>query len=163
MVEDIFRSMKSLLETRPIYHKRDETIRGHVFCSFLALVLRKELQDRLDVSPDGKSVVFGASNTRGELGVCDLPACTTVRTVTTLQGGPISRWTPDGKGIAFYDVGRGGNLWVQPLDGSAPKQLTHFADNRTIGDFAWSRDGKRLAIARFTVTNDIVLFKGLRR
>lgn len=48
MVEDIFRSMKSLLETRPIYHQRDETIRGHVFCSFLALVLRKELQDRLD-------------------------------------------------------------------------------------------------------------------
>lgn len=48
MVEDIFRSMKSLLETRPIYHKCDETIRGHVFCSFLALVLRKELQDRLD-------------------------------------------------------------------------------------------------------------------
>jgi transposase len=47
MVEDIFRSMKSLLETRPIYHKCDETIRGHVFCSFLALVLRKELQDRL--------------------------------------------------------------------------------------------------------------------
>lgn len=47
MVEAIFRSMKSLLETRPIYHKCDETIRGHVFCSFLALVLRKALQDRL--------------------------------------------------------------------------------------------------------------------
>ena len=48
MVEDILRSMKSLLETRPIYHKCDETIRGHVFCSFLALILRKELQDRLE-------------------------------------------------------------------------------------------------------------------
>lgn len=48
MVEDIFRSMKSLLQTRPIYHKCDETIRGHVFCSFLALVLRKKLQDLLD-------------------------------------------------------------------------------------------------------------------
>ena len=47
MVEDVFRSMKSLLDTRPIYHKCDETIRGHVFCSFLALLLRKELQDRL--------------------------------------------------------------------------------------------------------------------
>jgi len=47
-VEDMFRSMKSLLETRPIYHKCDVTIRGHVFCSFLALVLRKELQDRLE-------------------------------------------------------------------------------------------------------------------
>lgn len=48
MIEDIFRSMKSLLETRPIFHKRDETIHGHVFCTFLALVLRKELQDRLE-------------------------------------------------------------------------------------------------------------------
>jgi hypothetical protein len=48
MVEDVFRSMKSLLETRPIWHKYDQTIRGHVFCSFLALVLRKELQERLE-------------------------------------------------------------------------------------------------------------------
>lgn len=47
MVEAIFRSMKSLLETRPIFHKHDATIRGHVFCSFLALLLCKELQDRL--------------------------------------------------------------------------------------------------------------------
>jgi transposase len=47
-VEEMFRSMKSLLETRPIYHKCDETIRGHVFCSFLALILRKELQDRVE-------------------------------------------------------------------------------------------------------------------
>jgi len=48
MVEAMFRSMKSLLATRPIYHKCDETIRGHVFCSFLALVLRKELLDRIE-------------------------------------------------------------------------------------------------------------------
>jgi hypothetical protein len=47
MVEAIFRATKSVLETRPIYHKCDETIRGHVFCSFLALTLMKELEDRL--------------------------------------------------------------------------------------------------------------------
>jgi hypothetical protein len=46
-VEQLFRSAKSWLATRPIFHKCDATIRGHVFCSFLALVLRKELQDRL--------------------------------------------------------------------------------------------------------------------
>jgi transposase len=40
--------MKSQLATRPIYHKCDETIRGHVFCSFLALLLRHELQTRLE-------------------------------------------------------------------------------------------------------------------
>ena len=38
----------SILETRPIYHKCDQTIRGHVFCSFLALVLLKELLARLE-------------------------------------------------------------------------------------------------------------------
>jgi transposase len=48
-VEQWFRSCKSLLETRPIYHQRDETIRGHVFCSFLAMLLRHELQTRLAV------------------------------------------------------------------------------------------------------------------
>jgi hypothetical protein len=48
MVERIFRDMKSVLQTRPIFHKCDETIRGHVFCSFLALVLRKELEKSLE-------------------------------------------------------------------------------------------------------------------
>ena len=46
-VEEIFRTMKSLLETRPVYHRTDEAIRGHVFCSFLALRLRSELESRL--------------------------------------------------------------------------------------------------------------------
>ncbi len=50
MVEQIMRSIKSVLQSRPIYHKRDETIRGHVFCSFLALVLRKELEHRLEAA-----------------------------------------------------------------------------------------------------------------
>lgn len=47
-VEHVFRDMKSILDTRPIFHQRDETIKGHVFCSFLALVLRKELDRRLE-------------------------------------------------------------------------------------------------------------------
>ena len=47
MVEDLFRTTKSILETRPIYHKCDETIRGHVFCSFLALLLKADLEKRL--------------------------------------------------------------------------------------------------------------------
>lgn len=50
MVERVFRDIKTMLETRPVFHQRGDTIRGHVFCSFLALVLRKELQRRLDTS-----------------------------------------------------------------------------------------------------------------
>jgi len=48
MVEQVFRTTKSILLTRPIYHKCDETIRGHVFCSFLALILKAELLERLE-------------------------------------------------------------------------------------------------------------------
>lgn len=46
-VERLFRAAKTTLETRPIYHQWDATIHGHVFCSFLALVLMDELQRRL--------------------------------------------------------------------------------------------------------------------
>lgn len=49
-VEKVFRDVKSLLNTRPIFHQRDRTIRGHVFCSFLALVLRKELERQLNLA-----------------------------------------------------------------------------------------------------------------
>ncbi len=45
-VEDTFKT-KALLTTRPIFHKTDAAIRGHIFCSFLAVLLRKELFDRL--------------------------------------------------------------------------------------------------------------------
>ena len=45
-VETLFRTAKATFDTRPIFHSSDAAIRGHVFCSFLALVLAKELQDR---------------------------------------------------------------------------------------------------------------------
>jgi hypothetical protein len=46
-VEQSFLAAKALLATRPIFHRTDAAIRGHIFCTFLALVLRKELLDRL--------------------------------------------------------------------------------------------------------------------
>ena len=49
-VERIFRDVKTLLHTRPVYHQKDENIRGHIFCSFLALVLRKEIERRLNAA-----------------------------------------------------------------------------------------------------------------
>lgn len=48
LVEQFFRAAKSMLASRPIYHQRDATIRGHVFCSFLALLLHHELRQRLE-------------------------------------------------------------------------------------------------------------------
>src|SRR3954466_5958311 len=45
-VEQLFRTAKASFDTRPIFHSSDAAIRGHVFCSFLALLLRKELDER---------------------------------------------------------------------------------------------------------------------
>ena len=47
-VERVFRTVKSVVETRPVYHRCDETIMGHIFCSFLALELMKELMGKLE-------------------------------------------------------------------------------------------------------------------
>ena len=46
-VEQSFLASKVLFATRPVFHRTDAAIRGHIFCTFLALVLRKELLDRL--------------------------------------------------------------------------------------------------------------------
>ena len=46
-IERAFQTSKSLFATRPIFHKLDDTIRGHVSCSFLALVMKKELEERI--------------------------------------------------------------------------------------------------------------------
>src|SRR5882757_1272160 len=46
-VEDIIRTTKSIMDTRPIYHRCNQTIRGHVFCSFLALILKTEPERRM--------------------------------------------------------------------------------------------------------------------
>jgi len=47
-VERFFRTAKSLLETRPIFHKTDLAITGHLFTSFLALLLMHELTEQLN-------------------------------------------------------------------------------------------------------------------
>jgi transposase len=49
-VEHVFRDIKSVLDTRPVFHQRTENIKGHVFCSFLALMLKKELNRRLEAA-----------------------------------------------------------------------------------------------------------------
>ncbi len=47
-VERLFRDVKSLLSTRPIFHHDDATICGHIFISFLALILLHELDRRME-------------------------------------------------------------------------------------------------------------------
>ena len=71
------------------------------------------------------------------------------------------RWTPDGKNLVYIvhekDVS---NLWLQPIDGSRPRQLTNYTAGQ-IFNFAYSADGTRLFLSRGAhQQNDAVLIRG---
>jgi len=119
-----------------------------------------------NVSPDGKTL---ACAFRPE------PASATKIALLPIEGGEpkfISdmpacygrlRWMPDGSGIAYAARQEGvGNIWIQPLDGSAPKQLTRWGTN-PIFSFGWSRDGKWLAYASGSITSDVVVITDQKR
>ena len=72
------------------------------------------------------------------------------------------RWTPDGQSVV-YIVAAGGfdNLWAQPVAGGPRRALTHFTSHR-IYHFAFSHDGKQIAISRGTPFSDVVLISNFR-
>jgi DNA-binding winged helix-turn-helix (wHTH) protein/Tol biopolymer transport system component len=119
----------------------------------------------VDISPDGKMLLFNARDDRQSRSVyiaCELPGCTSQRSFPAQTAGRV-RWTPGGRSIAYVDKDTVANIWAQPLDGGPSYQLTHFTDRSRIWDFAWSRDGKRLAVLRATGSSDIVLLRSLKR
>ncbi len=69
-------------------------------------------------------------------------------------------WSPDGRAILHLDENLS-NLWSEPVDGGPPTQVTNFNGDQ-IFNFAWSHDGKWLALARGKVTNDVVLITDLK-
>jgi Tol biopolymer transport system component len=111
------------------------------------------------VSPDGKWLAYYYSDPQAKppTGVAVIPA----------EGGPpaklfdmpvsrvLVRWAPDGRALAYINQ-RNQNVWAQPLDGGPPRQLTDFKTDQTFS-FDFSRDGKQLALARGTQTNDVVM------
>jgi len=117
-----------------------------------------------DVAPNGTTLLFASRDSRGgvPLLMCELPDCAPRPIARPANFGGLPHWMPAGRAVAYADTARF-NLWTASLDGGPPRQFTHFNDGRTITAFAWSRDGKRLAIARSMTTDDIVLFKGLKR
>jgi Tol biopolymer transport system component len=107
------------------------------------------------ISPDSKSIAA----THWE-------AASINTAIYTLEGGQPSkfldfagyylRWTPDGRSLAFVDDRNPSAIISQPIDGGPPRQLADFKPDQ-IFSFAWSRDGKQLAVARGTVTHDVIL------
>ena len=124
------------------------------------------------ISPDGKLIAYTyRDETSGRIKIAIIP----------FEGGPTTdfdlppesrvsstrispiQWTPDGHALAFIRTNGGvSNIWTQPLDGSAQKQLTDFKDQRIL-NFAWSRDGKQLALSRGIFNTDVVLITGFRQ
>jgi len=68
---------------------------------------------------------------------------------------------PDSRALAHIDRSHPSDIISEAITGGPPKQLTSFKDGR-IFNFAWSRDGKQLAIARGLVTSDVVLISNFR-
>ena len=72
------------------------------------------------------------------------------------------RWTADSRALTYVVTNAGvSNIWLQPINGDAPRQLTTFKSDR-IFSFDWSRDGKQLLVARGMVTSDVVLISNFR-
>jgi len=74
-------------------------------------------------------------------------------------------WTPDGRAILYtHTVGSSQHLYMQPRSGGPPVQLTHFdTEPSYIQAYAWSRDGKKIAITRARYNDaDVVIFFGFR-
>ena len=67
------------------------------------------------------------------------------------------RWSPDSKGVQYLLTRNGAtNVWEQPLPGSEPRPVTNFTSG-LLFDFAWSRDGSQLLLAKGENTSDIIL------
>ncbi|HEV8134150.1 MAG TPA: protein kinase [Pyrinomonadaceae bacterium] len=65
-------------------------------------------------------------------------------------------WTSDGRALAYVDRRDPSNISSQQVDGNSSRKLTDFKSDR-IFSFAWSPDGKQLALARGTRTDDVIL------
>ncbi len=118
------------------------------------------------ISPDGKQLAIGYRDEEQKWVAAVIPAAggKPIKKVdiATMRGRMILRWSPDGRELS-YIVTRAGvsNIWSQPIDGGPPKQLTDFNSN-LIFFYDWSRDGKQFALARGTVSSDVVLINDLR-
>jgi eukaryotic-like serine/threonine-protein kinase len=71
----------------------------------------------------------------------------------------ILQFTPDGKAVAYaVDDQDVGNIWLQPLDGSKGRQITHFT-SASVSGFSWSPNGKSLLVSRSERVSDVILIR----
>lgn len=117
------------------------------------------------ISPDGHSIVCkmqDLASLKWTIAVIPFDKPGPIRPIPGAQL-PV-RWSPEGKALTTVRADSHGvsNLWLIPLDGSAPRQITHF-DADTISSFAWSPRGDRLACLRASQGADVALFTRQKR
>jgi eukaryotic-like serine/threonine-protein kinase len=116
------------------------------------------------LSPDGKLIACSYGN--GKVAIIPFeggPPLNVFEIPTPFVVEPGFQWTSDGRALTFVDT-RGGvsNIWSQPIAGGPRKQITNF-QSEDIFSFAWTRDGKQLALARGVETGDVVLITDFRQ
>jgi len=116
-----------------------------------------------EVSPDGKLILTGSFHEEAGRWQTEIIPFEGGEPIATFheKDADTYRWTPDGDLAYVKTEGGVGNLWTRPLKDGKAVQLTHF-DADGIQSFAWSRDGKRLAVSRGKSDSDIVLLKHFR-
>ena len=120
------------------------------------------------VAPDGKTIACGYrpdTKSPWQLALIKIEGGAPLQTFAippTVELPMVMRWTPDGRAVTYVDTSNGvSNLWLQPVSGGPAKQLSHWQSQQAFS-FAWSRDGKHLAVARGTRSDDIVLIRDSR-
>jgi len=134
----------------------------------VANVLGDSVVGRLSISSDGKMIAYPfeefTPSPKMKLAIIPVeggPAVKILDAPGDVYGRGLPLWSPDGKGLEYILTQNGSsNIWEQPLTGGPPRQLTTFSSGR-IFDFNWSRDGKRLLLARGEVSSDVVLLSHL--
>ncbi|HEV2422061.1 MAG TPA: protein kinase [Candidatus Acidoferrales bacterium] len=121
-------------------------------------------EDLGGISRDGKQMPFFSTSGPGrmdlDIAALNAGANPPLRRLTPdpRVSGPVG-FTPDGKGVVYPITENGvANGWVQPLDGSKGRQITHFTSGG-IAAGGWSPDGKTLALLRSNTQSDIVLLR----
>ena len=122
-----------------------------------------EFNGGFDIARDGKTVVLGIYDFKAQRPTISLVSLDSGQVLRMFeydprhQGQP--RFSPDGKGIVYPVREKGvDNLWLQPLDGGAGRQLTNFGSLK-IYSYQWSPDGKSLALIRGDSPSDLVLIQ----
>jgi Tol biopolymer transport system component len=121
-----------------------------------------------DVSPDGGRIAAYMRGSRSEamsIGVMPVDGTappSMLGDVAPSMAYALVRWTADGKAVLHNSAVRDrANVWMQPLSGGAPKQLTRFGD-QAIFAFDRSADGTKLYIARGALMRDAVLIRNFK-